>query len=232
MIFGLVALIMIAGLAFFLASEFGMSPVDLIPGDGSAGSGAPDASSSDISTNSPPADTSAADSTSATSSDPASAAPAVTNQAPAAGPASSAPGNIEQWRNLAEKYAQIFSILQPEEILAIIWNESSGNPAAVRHDPSTTSYGLMQITPPIALKYGGLTLPGQYMDPDSNVKAGSGFLADLKGQLSADFPITDPNVAWVAGYNEGETNLRKHRADPVYIARYLDHLAKLGGTPE
>jgi soluble lytic murein transglycosylase-like protein len=152
--------------------------------------------------------------------------------APAADTSSSGPGPavVEQWRPLAEKYASINSILNPEEILAIIWNESTGNPEA--SNPKDPSVGLMGVTLLIGRAYAGATTLEQLYDPDLNVRAGSAFLADLKDRYSADFPITDPNIAWVAGYNEGETNVAKHRADPAYISGYLNHLAALGGTPQ
>lgn len=144
------------------------------------------------------------------------------------------PTQIYQWKTLAEKYVGVHPVLKPEEILAIIWNESSGNVNAInKADPS---YGLMQVTMPIAIHYGALpagsTDPTPLYDPDTNVKAGSAFLADLKTKYAKTDPITDPNCAWVAAYNEGEPNLWHRRPDPGYISAYLGHLKQLDGVPE
>lgn len=147
-----------------------------------------------------------------------------------------APVRVLQWKPLAEKYATASSVLKPEEILAIIWSESTGNPKAV--NPADPSYGLMQITIPLARHYGlfqgdqiGFENTELLFDPDTNVKIGSAFLTDLKTKYSVKFPITDPNIAWIAAYNEGEPNLWKHRPDPGYISAFLSHLKDLGGTP-
>jgi len=54
------------------------------------------------------------------------------------------PIEVSRWKELAEKYAAFYSsILDPDEILAIIWTESWGNPAKI--NPNDPSYGLMQV---------------------------------------------------------------------------------------
>src|SRR5207237_2475503 len=111
------------------------------------------------------------------------------------------PPRVMKWASLAEKYAQVNAILDPEEILAIAWSESSGNPLAMNaNDPS---WGLMGVTQLIAHAYGRFDVAdiSWHTDADKNMKAGAGFLADLKSKYSADYPN------WVAAYNEGETNL-------------------------
>ncbi len=130
------------------------------------------------------------------------------------------PASVLQWTDLANKYAAIRSPLTANEILAIIWSESSGLPGAV--NPSDPSYGLMQITLPIAKFYGGITVAQQLFDPDRNVSIGSAFLAHLKGTYAEHFPTT-----WVAGYNEGEGNLTRGRPDPSYVAAFDSHMQEL-----
>lgn len=132
------------------------------------------------------------------------------------------PVAVAQWQGIAEKYAQAYSILDPEEILAIIWGESTGNPRA--SNPGDPSWGLMGVTSLIAQAYGGFdpSDTSWHEDPDKNVKAGAGFLADLKNKYSAD-----PN--WVAAYNEGETQYRRGVSDQGYVNAFQSHLATLKG---
>lgn len=137
---------------------------------------------------------------------------------------SKVPSSVLQWSDLAQRYAQIHSVLDPEEILAIIWSESSGNPSA--SNPGDPSWGLMGVTPLIAHAYGGFDRADTswHTDAEKNVKAGSGFLADLKSKYSAEYP------GWVAVYNEGETNLLKGRKDQAYVDGFNTRLAALKGN--
>lgn len=112
------------------------------------------------------------------------------------------PTAVNQWRALAEKYAQINYILAPEEILAVIWNESTGNPNA--QNPGDPSWGLMGVTALIGTAYASITSPTQLFDPETNIKAGSGFMAYLKDKFSGQYPNT-----WIDAYNEGETKFAK-----------------------
>src|SRR5579862_4962027 len=122
------------------------------------------------------------------------------------------PGTVLGWRPLAEKYAAIYPPLTAEEILAIIWSESTGNPNAI--NPKDPSWGLMQITLPIAKAFGMVTDYRKLFDPETNVRIGAAFLAHLKKSHAAAFPLTDTNCAWPAAYNEGEPNESKHVPDP------------------
>lgn len=128
----------------------------------------------------------------------------------------SAPPQIEQWRSLAEKYAT--PPLEANEILAIIWSESSGKPTA--QNPSDPSWGLMQVTLPIARHYAGVDTPEMLLDPETNIRVGSAFLGDLKRKYVERFP----DGAWVAAYNEGEGNLLRGHPDPAYVAAFLAHM--------
>lgn len=138
------------------------------------------------------------------------------------------PARVWQWNALAKKYALIHEVLDKDEILAVIWSESSGNPKAVNEaDPS---YGLMQVTMPIAVKFSHRAhTPVDLYEPDIAVEAGSGFLAYLKTRYAESHPLSDPNTAWIAAYNEGEPNLWKKVPDPAYIAAFVSHLAELRG---
>lgn len=131
------------------------------------------------------------------------------------------PSLVLSWQSLAEKYANQFSILDPEEILAIIWNESSGNPNASNlNDPS---FGLMGVTILIGNAYAGTNTATKLFDPETNIKAGSAFLAHIKSRFS-----DDPN--WVDAYNEGETNFAKGIvATPGYVQAFNEHVNALRG---
>jgi hypothetical protein len=135
----------------------------------------------------------------------------------------SIPSGLLQWRPLAEKYAQRFSILDPEEILAIIWNESSGNPNA--NNPNDPSWGLMGVTMLIGSAYAGVTSYQELLIPEKNVIAGSAFLAHLKATYSAQYPDT-----WSDGYNEGETKLSQGIIlTPGYSQAFNSHVNALKG---
>ena len=143
------------------------------------------------------------------------------------------PESVLQWKPLAERYAAAHPPLLPNEILAIIWSESTGNPNAV--NPSDPSWGLMQVTELIAKAYGGIIFPPrtgpgpkvpppQLFNPEVNMMIGSAFLAHLKETYSEHFPDT-----WPQGYNQGEGNLTRGVPDPDYIAAFNSHMAALSG---
>jgi soluble lytic murein transglycosylase-like protein len=155
----------------------------------------------------------------------------------------SVPSSVLQWKSLVQEVLVAYPILEVAEPLSIIWSESDGNPQAVNlNDPS---WGLMQLTASIARMYAGIASPpvrlvtpgiaplwgydGNHIifDPKTNVTGGCGFLARLKSEFSTDFPLTDPNCAWPAAYNEGEGNEIKHRPDPAYVAAFVSHYNEL-----
>ena len=130
------------------------------------------------------------------------------------------PPAVMQWRQLAEKYAALNPPLTANEVLAIIWSESTGDPNAENpHDPS---YGLMQVTLSIGRYFGDVTSSDELFDPETNVRAGAGFLAHLKNAYGKQFPDS-----WPIGYNEGEGNLRRGRQDPDYLAAFNAHMVAL-----
>lgn len=132
---------------------------------------------------------------------------------------SAVPAAVLQWQDFAEKYAALRPGLLPIEILAIIWEESTGDPNAV--NPNDPSYGLMGIEMPIAAAYGKVTNSDELYEPDINIQIGSAFLYHLKTQYASAFPN------WITGYNEGETQLREGRPDPAYLAAFNAHVLEL-----
>lgn len=134
------------------------------------------------------------------------------------------PNSVLQWSDLAQKYAQANPALDPEDILAIIWNESTGNPQAT--NPGDPSWGLMGVTFPIGKAYGGIEVPTSLFDPEVNIRSGSGFLAHLKSKYADSFPD------WADSYNVGETKFDKgirSPTTPTYSQRFSAHLASLKG---
>ena len=90
-------------------------------------------------------------------------------------------------------------------------------------NPNDPSYGLMQITLPIAKRFGGSDgLQGQLFNPQINISIGSAFLAHLKETYAEQFPET-----WQNGYNQGEGNLTRGVPDPAYAAAFHSHLEEL-----
>jgi len=147
---------------------------------------------------------------------------------PIGGTTGMGPAAIEQWRPLAEQYAQVNSILDPNEILAIVWNESSGDPKSFnKNDPS---WGLMGVQLLIGRKFASVSDSTELSDPETNIKAGSGFLAYLKSNYEDRFPLTDPQNGWVQMYNAGEPRFLSGAVRATrYQADFLAHLAALGG---
>jgi soluble lytic murein transglycosylase-like protein len=134
-----------------------------------------------------------------------------------------APADVMRWLTLAQTYASESAVLTTNEILAVIWNESSGNPKA--ENLSDPSFGLMGVSPLIARAFGGFA-PGDiswHEDPNKNIAVGSGFLAHLKSAWSAKFP----DYLWVAAYNEGETQLQHGAKDLAYVTGFQNHLQQI-----
>ncbi len=137
----------------------------------------------------------------------------------------SIPSGVGKWRTLAEKYAEVYANLDPEEILAIIWSESTGNPEA--YNPGDPSWGLMGVTALIARSYAGFTDLAWHTDPDKNMRAGAGFLSFLKAKYEDVHPLSGPGATWVAAYNEGETKMLRGEVDPGYSSAFISHLSVL-----
>lgn len=140
----------------------------------------------------------------------------------------SGPDAIEQWRSLAETNATTNPVLDPNEILAIVWEESSGDPNS--ENPSDPSYGLMGVELPIGKQFSrSVATAADLFVPENNVEAGSGFLAYLKLRYATRFPLTDPQNGWVQIYNVGEPKFLAGRRNTAYQAKFVAHLSALGG---
>jgi soluble lytic murein transglycosylase-like protein len=145
----------------------------------------------------------------------------------------SIPAAVTQWMELAQKYAALYTVhtppvpvLSPEEILAIVWEESTGNPLAFNpHDPS---WGLMGVTRLIAHAYGHFASGDNswQTDPDKNMKCGAAYLADLKKKHLEAYP-----TLWMDEYNTGETAFARGVRSPGYVIAFNDHLLALKPQP-
>ncbi len=133
--------------------------------------------------------------------------------------------NIGRWDELCKKWAQIRGNLKPEEVKAIIMSESSGNEKAV--NPSDPSYGLMGVTPLIGKAFAQAGTKEELFVPETNIKAGSGFLSELKTKYAKAYPLTDPKNGWVQMYNTGEPKfLKKGVRSPEYQAKFIRYRDK------
>lgn len=86
--------------------------------------------------------------------------------------------------------------------------ESSLNPDAL--GDNGRSYGLMQIQFPTA-KFFGVQSADDLFDPETNIMAGSGFLADLLSRHDEEEAIQ--------AYNLGETKFNAGKISPDYLAK-------------
>ena len=130
-----------------------------------------------------------------------------------------------EWAPLATKWAFLRAGLSPCEILAIVIEESDGNVAAVNEaDPS---YGLMGVSLLIGKQYASVNTANRLYDPDTNVKAGSGYLGYLKFRYAKNFPIGAARNGWPQCYNLGETRFLKGERAPGYEEAFIAHLSAL-----
>ena len=136
------------------------------------------------------------------------------------------PSAVLALRDLAAKWAAANPPLSADEILAIVWSESTGNPQA--YNPGDPSWGLMQVTTLIASAYGKYDPADTswHFDPDKNMGCGSAFLADLKRRYSPNYPDY-----WVAAYNCGEGQFIRGFMDPLYVTAFQRHMAALEPIP-
>jgi membrane-bound lytic murein transglycosylase MltF len=130
----------------------------------------------------------------------------------------------DNWNDLASNWADVSGVLTNKEILAIIVNESSGNPQAF--NPGDPSYGLMGVSELIGKAYAGIADVSELYNPYTNIKAGSGFLAELKRKFASTFPL-DGKSGWVQMYNEGQTHFLQGSRASGYEIAFLDHLRQL-----
>jgi hypothetical protein len=133
----------------------------------------------------------------------------------------------DHWRGIAETTAILYGNLRVTEILAIITEESNGEPNAVnKADPS---FGLMGVSLDIGQEFcSSVQIAADLFDPVKNIRAGSGFLSYLKKKYEVLYPLTQSQYrGWVQMYNLGETRFRRGERVPGYEQAYLGHLAAL-----
>lgn len=129
--------------------------------------------------------------------------------------------NVQQWTDRANEYGGQYSV-DPLAILAIIAQESGGDPNATNNTGGDAlrggSYGLMQVS----LKTAQLVQPGitsaQLLDPDTNISIGSQILRDCFAQAGGDLDGA------AQAYNSGSTG-----GSPNYGSSVVSHYQALGG---
>ncbi len=131
--------------------------------------------------------------------------------------------NVIRWKPNVLVLLPSYPNLLVAEPLALLYGESSGIPTAC--NPNDPSWGLCGVEPHIAQVFGGFSLTdiSWHDDPDKNLKCGMGFLSHLKYAWSAKFP----DYLWVAGYNEGETQLLHGSKDLPYVLGFQKHLQEI-----
>lgn len=138
--------------------------------------------------------------------------------------------NVIRWLNSAEKWSRQTKV-PAALILAVIQQESGGDPAAIRHEPeyllrylvryreiarsfggtpeqAATSYGLMQLMLPLAWGYMSAIDKEKpvtaLLAPDKNIRYGAAHLAVLRTKCSLPGTGWDAAVVrWVAGRYNG-----------------------------
>lgn len=86
------------------------------------------------------------------------------------------------------------------------------------------SIGLMQVQLIIGKAYAGVNDLSELYDPDKNIEAGSGYIADLTGKYDGDLD------AVIQAYNLGETKFNKGLTSPAYLAKVLKEYETLKGV--
>jgi len=130
---------------------------------------------------------------------------------------------VTRWRPLvqtitAAEGAAAGVTVSPDLVLAIIGTESSGDPNAMRTEPSgVTSYGLMQVLDSTARDLGLTAAPDALLIPDVGIRFGVRYLAHQLARYGG-------NVAnAVAAYNAG--SVRFDQQERIVNQAYLDRVA-------
>lgn len=123
---------------------------------------------------------------------------------------------VTEWKDLAEQYSGYWSV-DPQVILAIICQESGGNPAA--QNPADPSKGLMQLTPG-ALSDFNRSVGRSYtfddmLQPELNIEAGTWY-------YSSRLARTNDQHKALAAYNAGLGNIPAGEAYATSVETYLD----------
>lgn len=109
--------------------------------------------------------------------------------------------------------------LDPAVLEALVWAESSFNPAA--RSPKG-AMGLTQLMPATARSL-GVTDP---FDPAQNLEGGAKYLAQMLKQFNGDIRLA------LAGYNAGPGKVRQHGGVPPYreTQAYIDKILTRAGV--
>jgi soluble lytic murein transglycosylase-like protein len=127
---------------------------------------------------------------------------------------------VSQWRPLADSWASAWDTL-PQNILAIICQESGGNPQAVnKRDPSR---GLMAVTPGALQDFNNANGKSysfdDLYDPEKNVEVGSWYFA-----TRAKSSLTHNLKELFEAYNAGLGNLPAGVPYAESVMDYLTHV--------
>jgi hypothetical protein len=120
--------------------------------------------------------------------------------------------NVARFAPLIEQQAKVRG-LDPAVVKAVVAVESAFDPKAVS---PKGAIGLMQVVPATAERYGLLadakrTIEQKLMDPSTNVRIGTRYLADLLKRFENDLALA------LAGYNAGEFAVERYdRRIPPY----------------
>jgi soluble lytic murein transglycosylase-like protein len=128
------------------------------------------------------------------------------------------------WKSLADKYAAAWGV-SSEVILAIICQESSGNPEA--QNPSDPSKGLMQLTPGALSDFNKATGKDYSFDdmfiPYKNIETGTWYYATRLKKTQ------DQHTA-LAAYNAGLGNIPAGLAYAASVESYLNYVKESYGS--
>lgn len=129
------------------------------------------------------------------------------------------------WRDLAEAAEHKYS-LPDRSIEALIYNESGGNPKAISYvHGKPCAYGLTQMTPRTARRYGLLT-KADLLDPVKNVDAGAHHYKDLleaNKQHAIAHTYSDYNAGSAAP--KDSRGIAIWRETQTYVKRNLAYLS-------
>ena len=132
---------------------------------------------------------------------------------------------IGLWRELAEKYAG-FNNVDPQVVLAMICQESSGNPDSV--NPADPSRGLMQLTPGALSDFNKAVGRSYSFDdmfiPYKNIEAGTWYFASRYRKTGI---LRDA----IAAYNAGLGNIPAGYAHADKVEKYLIQIKELYASP-